>query len=98
MFESGGALRSWRVEGAPDSSGPLPASPLAPHRLAYLDYEGPVSGNRGEVRRWDRGTYQELPSGPEGFAAQVAGAKLNGRIQFYTDDFGQCRYDFTPHP
>ncbi len=32
------------------------AVPLAPHRAAYLDYEGPVSGNRGQVRRECRGT------------------------------------------
>lgn len=28
---------------------------LRDHRAAYLDYEGPVSGNRGEVARWARG-------------------------------------------
>ena len=33
---------------------------LADHRLAYLDYEGPISGGRGEVERCDQGTYQIL--------------------------------------
>ena len=34
------------------------ATQLADHRLAYLDYEGPVSGNRGYVERLDHGTYE----------------------------------------
>ncbi len=28
---------------------------IAPHRRAYLDYQGPISGGRGEVTRADRG-------------------------------------------
>ena len=36
------------------------AERLADHRLAYLDYEGPVSGNRGFVERLDRGTYETI--------------------------------------
>lgn len=32
--------------------------PLEEHRVEYLDYEGPVSGNRGVVRRVARGTYE----------------------------------------
>ena len=31
---------------------------IADHRLAYLEYEGPVSGNRGCVRRLDAGQYR----------------------------------------
>ena len=37
-----------------------PVKQLADHRLAYLDYEGSVSENRGFVRRLDAGTYQTL--------------------------------------
>jgi hypothetical protein len=33
------------------------AERLAGHRLAYLDYEGPVSGERGEVFRIAAGTF-----------------------------------------
>ena len=31
-------------------------TPLPKHRREYLDYEGPVSGNRGQVRRVASGT------------------------------------------
>ena len=34
------------------------ATRLPDHRLAYLEYEGPVSGNRGVVRRIDSGKYE----------------------------------------
>src|SRR5262245_43439326 len=35
--------------------GVVAAQRLDDHRPAYLDYEGPVSGNRGKVRRLVRG-------------------------------------------
>lgn len=31
---------------------------LPDHRPVYLEYEGPISGNRGRVRRIEAGTYQ----------------------------------------
>jgi len=33
---------------------------LVDHRLTCLDYEGPVSGKRGFVKRLDFGTYQTI--------------------------------------
>jgi hypothetical protein len=36
---------------------PTPLERLADHRPAYLDYEGPVSNNRGEVRRIAAGVF-----------------------------------------
>lgn len=37
---------------------PLDIERIANHRLLYLDYEGPVSGGRGHVTRWDWGEYR----------------------------------------
>jgi DNA polymerase ligase (LigD)-like protein len=34
------------------------ATPLGDHRLAYLDYEGEVSGGRGHVTRVSTGSYE----------------------------------------
>src|SRR5262245_48918907 len=36
------------------------AERLADHRYAYLDYEGPISGNRGSVRRMAEGFVQSV--------------------------------------
>ena len=61
MFESspGSDLRTFRCfEWPPNPGADLLA--LANHRRAYLEYEGPVSGNRGQVRRVLSGTCQLL--------------------------------------
>lgn len=60
MLEAEGVLATWRVCAPPAavSAGGLPAERLADHRLAYLDYEGPVSGGRGTVRRVEAGMYE----------------------------------------
>lgn len=60
MLEQGDALWTWRLEQLPRLGVPLPAQRLPDHRLIYLDYEGPVSGNRGRVVRLDRGVYDLL--------------------------------------
>lgn len=52
-----GSLRTWAVEVPLTPGVDLPARELAAHRLVYLDYEGPISGDRGSVRRLDRGTF-----------------------------------------
>ena len=66
------------------------ATPLPDHRLAYLDYEGPISGGRGSVCCCDRGTYellQETPKQktPKGRTLQQAiylsGRKLSGAVR-----------------
>ncbi len=63
MLEWGGALRTWRLM-QELSLGDIPAEPLPDHRIAYLDYEGPISGNRGTVTRWDSGDYEALQGVP----------------------------------
>ncbi len=60
MLQSGEVLRTWRLEKPPSSGNEaIAAIALGDHRLMYLDYEGPVSGGRGAVARWDQGTYSE---------------------------------------
>jgi hypothetical protein len=57
LLEAEGALRAWRLAEPPQPGRAAPAEPLPDHRPHYLDYEGPVSGGRGHVRRWDAGTF-----------------------------------------
>jgi hypothetical protein len=58
MFESepAGPLRTWRSPVWPIRER-VRVVPLDLHRRAYLDYEGPVSGDRGYVTRVAAGTY-----------------------------------------
>jgi hypothetical protein len=40
---------------------------IANHRAAYLQYEGPIAGNRGSVKRMNQGiVYSHAPAGPLG--------------------------------
>ena len=57
MLEVGDGLRTWALSAEPSQESSCDARQLADHRLAYLKYEGPVSGGRGEVTRWDAGQY-----------------------------------------
>lgn len=58
MLEGAEGLQTWALESEPQVDSPINARSLPIHRTAYLDYEGPVSGDRGTVAQWDRGTYQ----------------------------------------
>lgn len=48
---------TWRLESLPRENSVISAERIADHRLLYLDYEGPVSGNRGHVTRVFRGRF-----------------------------------------
>src|ERR1700730_7618701 len=64
MLQAGETLRTWRLAKAPELPGEaIVASAIGDHRPMYLDYEGPVSGGRGQVIRWDQGTYEEETPG-----------------------------------
>src|SRR5262249_18973616 len=79
MLENEAILRTWRLARSPDATGMTDAEPLPDHRLAYLDYEGPVSGNRGSVRRFDRGEYALVEETPHRIEVRLNGAMLKGR-------------------
>jgi hypothetical protein len=81
MLQSGDVLRTWRLEKAPGQAGEeIAARRIADHRPFYLDYEGPVSGDRGIVRRWDSGWYEEGTAPPGGAAIllHLEGSRLRG--------------------
>jgi len=60
MLEHAGTLVTFELDRLPSGPGMFEAKRLADHRLAYLEYEGHISGNRGEVIRLDRGRYHEV--------------------------------------
>ena len=79
MLDIGAALRTWRLAAPPTDRGAIAATALGDHRRVYLDYEGPVSGGRGSVLRWDAGTFAWLEDGPGRVAVRLAGVKVQGR-------------------
>jgi hypothetical protein len=63
MLEHNGALETWALDGPPAPNATRNAIKLASHRLEYLTYEGPVSGDRGVVTQIMAGKYAgPLPS------------------------------------
>ena len=79
MLEVGAALKTWRLP-APPPDDPREALAIGDHRLAYLDYEGPVSGKRGTVTRWDAGTCETLAESPTNWTIRLHGARWRGII------------------
>lgn len=83
MFErdESDRLWTWSLAELPRADGPVAAQRLPDHRRAYLDYEGPVSGNRGTVRRWDTGTCRCLRDDEGELLFQLNGQRLRGQLR-----------------
>jgi hypothetical protein len=91
MFEADGVLTTFALDTLPAdlrevfgndfasfaASNEVTADKLPDHRLAYLEYEGPVSGDRGTVRRLDRGEYTAMTQS----TFRIIGQKLQGEIK-----------------
>lgn len=96
MFELGeSGLSTWAVNEPPDKVGDQLAAQLSDHRVFYLDYEGPIPLNRGEVARWDRGECEVLIHEPRCVQFHLLGASVRGTATFTMDD-GAWTYRFQP--
>jgi len=82
MLEQGDVLLTWQLPREPvdRSSFPIPARRIGDHRKAYLDYEGPLSGGRGEVRRVDAGAVRIDVASEGRFQISLTGSRLHGRF------------------
>ena len=66
MLESEGGLLTFALPQAPSIGHPtLPAIGLPLHRADFLEYEGPVSGDRGAVKRVMSGTFSLIEIAPQ---------------------------------
>ena len=81
LLERDGVLRGWRLPPSFDPNTPTPAEPTADHRPLYLDYEGPVSGDRGSVTRCDGGELEWVEGAAERVAFRLSGLKWNGLFE-----------------
>ena len=79
MLEEESSLRTWRLAQEPLGEAPIKAEPLPAHRKHYLDYEGPVSGDRGTVTQWDAGDYLLEIDREEEIWVSLSGKRLRGR-------------------
>jgi hypothetical protein len=91
FLEEGDVLLGWRLAEEPVTKKLIAATAQADHRKLYLDYEGPVSGNRGNLTRWDFGDYTIEPASREAslrasrvgarLILQITGIRLRGRVE-----------------
>jgi len=95
MLETDGVLRTWALPAEPAASETMIAESLADHRLAYLDYEGPIAGNRGDVARWDQGTWKLLALSEDQLMAELLGHRLIGRLTLARDGHASQRWRFS---
>lgn len=75
LLEWNGVLRAWALESEPRRGTSAVATALPDHRLEYLEYEGPLSRQRGVVTRFDSGVYEILREG-----TQLLIVRLSGRL------------------
>ena len=86
LIERDGVLKAWRLPPDFDGITPCPAEANADHRVQYLDYEGPISGDRGVVERWDAGVAEWEVTLPERIAVRLDGQRLRGQYEIVRRD------------
>ncbi len=85
LIEAGETARTWRLLESParwlsDPAIEVAAESITAHRLMYLDYEGPVSHERGRVVRWDHGLAEWLSEGESSVRLRLNGERLVGEM------------------
>jgi len=94
LLENGKNCRTWRVLSEPTAElTECDAELLPDHRLFYLDYEGPVSGDRGKVTRIDGGEFDWQINRPTCCQVFVQGEIWHGtvRLELTAGDHWSCR-------
>ena len=81
MLEQGGVLWTWSLDKLPAVGFAGQAQALPDHRLAYLDFEGPLTGNRGSVERVEQGEYELLERAESRVLVRLAGKTLRGILE-----------------
>jgi hypothetical protein len=100
MLEAGDALKTWALPQFPQPDVEMTCEALGDHRIAYLDYEGPISGDRGSVTRWESGTYRIVQQDAGLWIVELQGMKLTGRATLCAmpNDRQRWTFWFSPIP
>jgi hypothetical protein len=86
MLEWGDVLRTWALASEPAVGDSGKTEALPDHRRSYLDYEGPVSGNRGHVTRWDFGEYEIASESDSQLLLTLRGERLSAHVTLEKGD------------
>ncbi|RCS46087.1 hypothetical protein DTL42_16505 [Bremerella cremea] len=86
MLEDGEVLKTFTLWQLPDLSGPVAALADFDHRREYLEYEGPVSNDRGHVTQADAGTFAWILREANRIEVQLAGLRWQGVLSLELQD------------
>lgn len=91
MIDCGEVLATWRLPCIPTAgaAAELPLERIGDHRRVYLEYEGPLSGDRGMVAREDAGTVNVLRAEASVWEVEFAGQRVRGRYLLVGTGEGQ---------
>ncbi|NNM84731.1 MAG: hypothetical protein HKL96_03100 [Phycisphaerales bacterium] len=88
-------LATWKISLPPEqwlqacqAQGSIPVIRLPNHRRMYLDYSGPISNNRGEVRQVQTGILRWLKSSEHHFVALLSPAPNTPPLHYTLEDRG----------
>ena len=83
MIDLGKLLATWKFPQPPESPAVhgLGCTRIGDHRRIYLDYEGPILGDRGSVSRHDYGECEILTRNDETWLVKFRGQMLMGRYK-----------------
>jgi len=88
-------LATWRLAENPiGRQDAVAAERIGDHRHVYLDYEGPLSDDRGQVRRVDRGEAALAMISDDALRIELCGQSLRGGYEIVA---GAGRVVFRPY-
>lgn len=88
-LDSESDLLAFRLAAMPVVGEGVSLKRLPAHRRIYLDYEGPVNGNRGSVTRVDTGSFQILRHCEDSLVIELSGRVLSGIIELRWNPQGE---------
>jgi hypothetical protein len=95
LLEAVDCAWAWRLPVPPEAGREITACRNRDHRLLYLEYEGPLTENRGRVRRWDAGSYEgTLATVP--LRLKVLGERLRGTLVLEPQDEALWHLQYLP--
>jgi hypothetical protein len=91
MIERTDALATWRLEREPagHAAERIPATRIHDHRKAYLQYEGPISQDRGHVTRVEEGACEILEESETAIQFHLRGRRIHGTYVLTVGEGGQ---------
>ncbi len=99
MLEQAGVLRTWALSEEPRIGSTIQGLLLDDHRLAYLEFEGEVTGGRGIVTAWMKGTYKRYGEDATQFVIDLLSPNWTSRVvAAQTEKTNQWQFQFDPIP